>query len=469
MMNPLLSLVKIAILTVAMLTISVSACSVPWSVSSVGKPSAIPDGSGGIIIAYQVNEGDGRTTYVQRLGPQGEILWGKKRIVLYSVPGRSEGGGMSARMMENDGNTIAVWAQNNSLWAQKMDSDGRFLWQADNIQLTSNGVYDFKVVSENMGGVIVAWTVGNPCNLFLQRIDGQGHLLWSNNPLAKGVHQYFALASDSAGNTFVIWEDKESNVYAQRLNSSGEPTWPANLLLSAISRPGTHMHGIISDGTGGAIAVWICGIRDEQRPYLVSSHELYAQRIDADGNILWQSAGVLICSSNTQTERTRWPIEPRLVGDGGGGAIIVWREAMSIYAQRMDADGNTLWLKGGVQVWKEERAQGSPTHNVVGDGDGGAIVVWCYTPAGKNVDKNAILHAQRVDGDGQMLWGDNGIPLSSASSYSFSPQISQDDSGGVIVVWAGGRSIHHSSNSFVQRVNAEGGLLLGEKGIRLNN
>ena len=136
MMNPLLSLVKIAILTVAMLTISVSACSVPWSVSSVGKPSAIPDGSGGIIIAYQVNEGDGRTTYVQRLGPQGEILWGKKRIVLYSVPGRSEGGGMSARMMENDGNTIAVWAQNNSLWAQKMDSDGRFLWQADNIQLT---------------------------------------------------------------------------------------------------------------------------------------------------------------------------------------------------------------------------------------------------------------------------------------------------------------------------------------------
>ena len=228
------------------------------------------------------------------------------------------------------------------------------------------------------------------------------------------------------------------------------------------------MHEITSDGAGGAIAIWMCGIRDEQRPYLISGHELYAQRIDADGNILWQPGGVLVRNSKTQTERIGFPIEPRLVEDGEGGAIVIWREQTSIYAQRIDAGGNTLWLKGGVQVWKEERAQGSPTPNIVGDGHGGAIVAWCYTPAEKNVDKNAVLHAQRVGGDGRMLWGNNGILLSTVSSYSFSPQISQDGSGGVIIAWAGGGSIHHASNSFVQRVNAEGKLLLGEEGIRLN-
>lgn len=34
---------------------------------SVGNPVAVPDGSGGIVVAYQINQGNGRTTYFQSI------------------------------------------------------------------------------------------------------------------------------------------------------------------------------------------------------------------------------------------------------------------------------------------------------------------------------------------------------------------------------------------------------------------
>jgi hypothetical protein len=45
----------------------------------------IPDGFGGIIVAYQINKGNDLTTYLQRLDAEGEALWGKPGIVLYKA------------------------------------------------------------------------------------------------------------------------------------------------------------------------------------------------------------------------------------------------------------------------------------------------------------------------------------------------------------------------------------------------
>jgi len=44
----------------------------------VANPYAVPDGSSGVFVAYQVDNGNEANTYVQRFGEQGETLWGKK-------------------------------------------------------------------------------------------------------------------------------------------------------------------------------------------------------------------------------------------------------------------------------------------------------------------------------------------------------------------------------------------------------
>jgi hypothetical protein len=49
---------------------------------SVGNPVAVPDGSGGIVVAYQINQGNGRATYLQRLDADGQALWGEAGIRL---------------------------------------------------------------------------------------------------------------------------------------------------------------------------------------------------------------------------------------------------------------------------------------------------------------------------------------------------------------------------------------------------
>ena len=64
---------------------------------------------------------------------------------------------------------------------------------------------------------------------------------------------------------------------------------------------------IISDGAGGAIITW----EDARNVHF----DIYAQRVDAHGNVLWKKDGFSICSAPENQNR------PRIVSDGAGGAI----------------------------------------------------------------------------------------------------------------------------------------------------
>ncbi|OGQ57841.1 MAG: hypothetical protein A3G39_03740 [Deltaproteobacteria bacterium RIFCSPLOWO2_12_FULL_43_16] len=91
---------------------------------------------------------------------------------------------------------------------------------------------------------------------------------------------------------------------------------------------------IVSDGSGGAIVTWY-----DYRSGTYS--DIYAQRIDANGNVLWTTNGMAISTAaNNQ-------YYPQIVSDGSGGAIITWEDYRSgnwdIYGQRIDANGNVLW------------------------------------------------------------------------------------------------------------------------------
>ncbi|MGD9141096.1 MAG: hypothetical protein PVJ42_06100, partial [bacterium] len=68
---------------------------------------------------------------------------------------------------------------------------------------------------------------------------------------------------------------------------------------------------IAPDGEGGAIIVFIRYAADQ---------DIYAQRVDAWGNLLWTPGGVAVCTASDNQ------FQPRIVADGEGGAIIVWRD-----------------------------------------------------------------------------------------------------------------------------------------------
>ncbi len=152
---------------------------------------------------------------------------------------------------------------------------------------------------------------------------------------------------------------------------------------------------IVSDGSGGAIITWNDGRS--------GSYDIYAQRVNADGDVQWMLNGVAISAA------LKSQYNPKIVSDGSGGAIITWTDMRrgsynyDIYAQRVNTNGNVQWMPDGVFISREQFA------TIVADGSGGAIITW----GGYEIYN---IYAQRVDADGNFLWTPNdGVAICTAS------------------------------------------------------
>ena len=119
-----------------------------------------------------------------------------------------------------------------------------------------------------------------------------------------------------------------------------------------------------TDGAGGVIIVW-----EDRR---INAHfDIYVQRLDPDGNPIWTTDGVPICIEAGDQNNTR------IIADGMGGAIIVWEDPRAgddIYAQRVDGGGTVMWDPDGVEVCIAAYDQLNPA--LASDGAEGAIVTW---------------------------------------------------------------------------------------------
>jgi hypothetical protein len=83
---------------------------------------------------------------------------------------------------------------------------------------------------------------------------------------------------------------------------------------------------------GGVIITWCDGRSGVS--------DIYAQHVNSTGSTLWAVNGLTICTS-AQYQTTPW-----ITRDDSGGAIIVWQDSRpvsqtDIYAQRVDGNGNT--------------------------------------------------------------------------------------------------------------------------------
>lgn len=279
-------------------------------------------------------------------------------------------------------------------------------------------------------------------------LPGIGQAGWTNDPSVNtpvftgpSSQTASAIVPDGQGGAIIISEDHNfghQNINAQRLDSRGEAKWGANGILFALGGEGgaTEAHAT-SDGSGGAIIVW--------KYNLAGNMDLYAQRLNASGNSAWGAAGVAISTAAGTQE------VPRIITDGSGGAIIVWQDsrgaAKDIYAQRVDASGVPQWTANGVVV---SNAAGDQTAPVVApDGSGGAVVAWLDM-------RNAKLEifAQRLNASGTAQWTANGVAVSTAAVSPADLRITGNNSGGAIISWSDARS--GNSLVYAQKLNASG-------------
>src|SRR3989304_7077001 len=202
--------------------------------------------------------------------------------------------------------------------------------------------------------------------------------------------------------------------------------WSSHLLenTAICTTPGQQSSlQIVSDGAGGAIIAW----EDTRNVHF----DIYAQRIDAHGNVLWIKDGIPVCAvDNAQNS-------PCIATDGAGGAVIIWQDFRTNYAdlcaQRINKNGELLWAKDAVLVCGTSGSQSAPV--VVNDGVGGVIVVW------QDFRRTyADIYAQRVDGSGKTAWERSGIALCNAPGHESFPVITGNGAEGAIVAWVDTRN-----------------------------
>jgi len=137
-------------------------------------------------------------------------------------------------------------------------------------------------------------------------------------------------------------------LYVQKLDPRGYKLWSQP--VQVFNTPGTDNLGfftMITDGLGGLIFVW----KDYRGAYVgpddYYNNAVYMQRVDKNGNILWQTNGVQIASVDGGIK------EATIVDDGSGGAIVLLGE--SDFQRQGAAQKERLWIQhynnNGGKLW----------------------------------------------------------------------------------------------------------------------
>ena len=213
-----------------------------------------------------------------------------------------------------------------------MTREAHSAWVSDGVPLSPNSSnYKPSIISDGVSGSIVAWYGGAGSDIFARRLlaDGSAAQGWpSSTPVvvcgATGLQEKPVLVPDLAGGVLVFWQDARNgsnyDIYGQRLAAAGQipstpaSSWIPNGIPVSTAAGSQYVPMAVSDGAGGAIVVWQDGRRG------AGNYDIYAQRVDGDGNLQWAPAGAPVCvATNNQ-------INPTIIADGAGGAFIAWQD-----------------------------------------------------------------------------------------------------------------------------------------------
>jgi hypothetical protein len=243
------------------------------------------------------------------------------------------------------------------------------------------------------------------------------------------------VVSDGKGGAIAVWEDEritgEINLYAQRVDVDGNLRWGTPPLSAQPIETATCEQldpAVVSDGRGGAIITWVDRRKCVSDPN--ADTDIYAARVDSNGVIAWTKS-VCIAAGNQR--------DPVIISDEAMGAIIAWEDGRSgsddIYCQRLDSDGNPFsgWRPTNVVVCAAPNSQQEP--RLVSDGANGALITWQDARNGEN---NVYLH--RVGASGNLAAGwVNGVRLCALEASQEVPELVRTADGGTIVSWEDGR------------------------------
>lgn len=398
-------------------------CNAPGNQAGMYFPTICSDMMGGAIIAWTDPRSGDYNFYAQRIDENGKTLWDDNGTVVCNATGttfsieicsdgangaifawwdpRSDANGdVYAQHIDSNGN--AQWGD-GSFWVGKPDRNGTVICNATDLAFMGN----VDICSDGVKGAIVSWQdkrIDSDGDIYAQHINSTGHTLWGDGsfwgvkPDRNGtiicntgdIQTDPKICKDGNNGAFITWTDNRfigtrgTDIYAQHVDSLGQTSWgepfwgfPGDLNGTVVcnSTGNQNIPLICYDGENGAIITW--------QDMRYGNPDNFVQRIDSNGNYLWDDNGTVICNDPSLLG------EFQMISDGHGSAIITWRDNREgtddIYAQKINKNGKTLWDSNGTVVCNTNNDEYKPS--LCSDNNGGAIITW---------DDNADVYAQRI-------------------------------------------------------------------------
>ena len=370
----------------------------------------------------------------------------------------------------NDGTVIYTWSDTRfggrDVYAQRVDQNGQKLWNENGLQVDGkvDRQEDPVVINTTDNCVIIAWIDFSidPLNgdVFAQKIDMDGNLLWDDGGVpictASDIQITLNIVQDQNGGAYVIWKDERNtggtDIYGVHLSADGENLWQENGLPLA-DGPGAQVsHTFWEDGQGGAILAYENNVGEV---------DIKVTQVNSDGSSDWDQE-ITLCDAELVQQ------SPKISPDGTGSFIITWQDKRSnyfdIYAQRIDLDGNIYWQNNGIPVYTADNEQSNP--RITTASDGGAFIVW---EDKRNDIDYKDLYIQKLDIDGNLVWNEDGVIVSNAYNDQQDPRLKSDDNGGVFVAWNDSRENVPNVDIYAQRFDQDGNPQMTDNGKLVSN
>lgn len=332
------------------------------------------------------------------------------------------------------------------------------------------------------GGFAVTWMEGAAPirSILLQYVRPDGSQAFSGGglPVTSAAANYGnpVVAAHPRAGAFVAFSHWNqvvggNRILVQSFDGAGRPRWPGEG-VAVIETPDAGRFlsepSLVPSPDGGVYACFM------DVPFGSTSARVRCQRFAADGRRLWGDGARLTGG------RPGWQVLPKALSDGAGGILVFWRnqrvlfdddriDPMLFEGQRFAPDGTRLWGERGKVVRTTRLAESNGYrynfYDAVSDGQGGAILAFDDWTGRGSGDLDVM--AQRVKGDGSVLWGQGVVVASGPASQQLDAVVAAPGGGAVVAVFELVSSTHN--RQLLYRLGADGRHVWPRQGTSLPN
>ncbi len=405
-------------------------------------PFACSDMNGGAIVVWQDM---GTDLYAQRVDRNGYLKWDLDGVPICTAKNTQE---PLKIISDGYGGAIILWKDyrdlpgnptytsfSNSLYVQKIGSNGVVQWEQDGIQISEFksteeygyqfGPYSGDIETDQKGGSYVCWNLEDDSlnkEIFAQYIDSSGVVLWEEwgKPIQK-INAGVTIISDDSNGIYVL----VGHHRLYRYSYDGYMMWDSTTYVR------TGFDAVMAkDNKGGVYTVGHTGSFPQK---------VQLDHIDKNGKILWNDIK-FVADGRARTLQ--------LLSDQEFGTYLFWMDEISItewikHLVRVDYDGNVIWELSDDHIWTD-----------VVDQEGNFITFYSKSNSGYRI------YAKKHNNSGNTVWSEDSVLVYSRGSYSTGFvgywQAVSDMEGGAMLFWAEHDNLTGNYDIMGQLVNSNG-------------